>query len=539
MKQIRGALLLAAIVAALAFLSSLFARAADAAPIVRICQQECRDGRCYQNWTSGTVIGRCKDKLAILTCAHGTQKGTHQVEIEQGEGWEEGELAGIDSVHDLKLLLVDHAATTGCCPLGSVDPPIGQKLITGGFARGRTLRCRDTIVKGYFGDELVGSETYTDGESGGAALLGTKLVGVIHGDFGPTSAIPGNRKPSSLINDGALCSLAPIRRFVKGKLGMIPGEADSSDPKAATPKDKQPAAEGGPAEATKTETVGADEFRNAIVDQLKGEVAKLLQEHGTQLKGDVAALLKDHGGDLKDAISASAASGKLDVGALPEEIKAEVAKLLAGHGDDLKQAIAKSAAEGKLDPAAFAPVLQSVAKSAATDVAGQVTKEAIPSILSAIGVHLGGGALAGSVGGPAGAIAGAAIGLVGFFINRTVKKSLANRPPSGPTPPWTIPSGGNVSSSPQLAPAPVAAINDQPAQRAQIVVMPPAAAQSDTKYVPVPVADSLTDDLNSALDAEVALRPEFAAVVARARNSAGIIHRSRKAVTPSAPFVNS
>src|SRR5580658_1438991 len=81
-----------------------------AAPVVRVLQQQCQNGRCTQGWYSGVVIGRDEKtkQLVVVTVAHGWLPGVKTlVEVEPGR-FETATVAGQSSTDDVTVLLVPH-----------------------------------------------------------------------------------------------------------------------------------------------------------------------------------------------------------------------------------------------------------------------------------------------------------------------------------------------------------------------------------------------------------------------------------------------
>ncbi len=205
--------------AALLFIPSF----ADAAPVVRICQQVCYGDHCKRTWQTGTIIGRDDSgKLAILTCKHGyDQTAKLYVQIEQGAQFEEGEWKARDDASDLALIVIDHPEKAKWYPVGEDTPNTGTTVTVGGFALAKTLRPRNTTVKTYSGDGFDVEDTFSQGESGGPAIdLNGKLVGVIMGNDLPTFLT--GQAPVAALSDGHLTCLSRIRVFVKARLGCIP-----------------------------------------------------------------------------------------------------------------------------------------------------------------------------------------------------------------------------------------------------------------------------------------------------------------------------
>ena len=196
---------------------------ANAAPIVRICQQVCYGDRCTRTWQTGTIIGRDDTgKLAILTCKHGYDpKAKLYVQIEQGAEFEECAWKARDETSDLAIVIVDHPEKAKWYPVGEDTPNTGATVTVGGFALAKVLRPRNTIVKIYAADEYTVEDTFSQGESGGPAIdLNGKLVGVIRGNDAPTFLT--GQAPVAALSDGHLTCLSRIRVFVKAKLGRIP-----------------------------------------------------------------------------------------------------------------------------------------------------------------------------------------------------------------------------------------------------------------------------------------------------------------------------
>jgi hypothetical protein len=81
----------------------LVASTCDAAPVVRISQQECRNGRCYVSFASGTTVGRMKDRtLLVLSCGHGWNRNESvKVELQEGGFAEEGKFLALDAERDI------------------------------------------------------------------------------------------------------------------------------------------------------------------------------------------------------------------------------------------------------------------------------------------------------------------------------------------------------------------------------------------------------------------------------------------------------
>lgn len=196
---------------------------AEAAPIVRICQQVCYGDHCKRTWQTGTVIGRDdKGRLAILTCKHGYDpQAKLYVQIEQGAEFEEGTWNGRDDASDLALIVIDHREKTPWYPVGENSPNTGDTVRAGGFALAKVLKPRDTKVKTYSDTIFDVEDTFSQGESGGPAIdTSGKLVGVIRGNDAPTFVT--GQAPLAALSDGNLTCLSRIRVFVRGRLGCIP-----------------------------------------------------------------------------------------------------------------------------------------------------------------------------------------------------------------------------------------------------------------------------------------------------------------------------
>ena len=297
--------------AALLALLALCASTADAAPVVRIVQQACANGRCRQTWSSGTVIGRdqASGRLAVLTCAHGRQADAPWlVEIEPGQGFE-GQLASLAADDDLALLLVAHPARTAIIPIGDVSPQPGEPVIVGGFQLARVRRPRETRVKNCHADAFDVAETFAQGESGGPAVFQDMLVGVIRGNDRPTDS-SGNAPPASC-SDGTLTCLSRIRRFVERSLGGVPRPAGRQTPPVESvenveeSKGSKTPLRGGARDSSTPSTSSTpfspDDLRAHIAGALKAELPKILAEHLGPVEERLAAGLHEHGLSLKRA----------------------------------------------------------------------------------------------------------------------------------------------------------------------------------------------------------------------------------------------
>jgi hypothetical protein len=283
----------------------------DAAPVVRIVQQSCANGRCRQTWSSGTVIGRdqATGRLAVLTCAHGRQADAPWlVEIEPGQGFEEGQLTSLAADDDLALLLVAHPARTAIIPIGDVSPQPGEPVIVGGFQLAKFRRPRETRVKNCHAGAFDVAETFAQGESGGPAVFNDTLVGVIRGNDLPTDSI-GNAPPASR-SDGTLTCLSRIRRFVERSLGGVPQPAPATGAKSGSQAELSARGQAVGASARGTPASGLplhdssstpDDLRTHVAGALKAELPKILAEHLGPVEERLAAGLREHGLALKRA----------------------------------------------------------------------------------------------------------------------------------------------------------------------------------------------------------------------------------------------
>ncbi len=288
-------------------------RSADGAPVVRIVQQACANGRCRQTWSSGTVIGRdqASGRLAVLTCAHGRQADAPWlVEIEPGQGFEEGQLASLAADDDLALLLVAHPARTAIIPIGDVSPQPGEPVIVGGFQLAKFRRPRETRVKTCHADAFEVAETFAQGESGGPAVFNDTLVGVIRGNDLPTDS-QGNAPPAAR-SDGTLTCLSRIRRFVERSLGGVPKPAgqkkedggsrmeDRGGARAPSSILDPPSSTLRPP-STSSAPLSPDDLRAHIAGALKAELPKILAEHLGPVEERLTAGLREHGLSLERA----------------------------------------------------------------------------------------------------------------------------------------------------------------------------------------------------------------------------------------------
>lgn len=396
----------AAITAILAFAALLgIGRILEAAPVVKLSQsisrQVCNGSTCsivkdVSSW-SGTCVGRDNaGKLLIVSCGHGMQFGQPmQIEVDEGTP-ETGSILRLSQDPDLSLIVVDHPAPVQCFPIGDVVPNGASAVQLIGFPSGQ-FRSRQAKIDKYIRDRqgkcwMELSLPCAQGESGGGVIAGGRLSGVIVSTL-------DTRHPMARFykNHAFAIPLNDIQGFVIGALGYQP-LTDAPVSKRERPAEVPP-------------------------PQLLPEPhPEPLPAPATQVEPTPAGATSD---DVRSIVTE-------ELSRLAPDIKAELIKQLGLHGADLKQAVAASVAEGKIDPQAFAPILQGAAKGAAEDVSKKVAEQVAPSLLSAVASHLGVGALAGSIGGPVGIAAGAAISLVGFFLNRTIKKRLGAAPAATP-----------------------------------------------------------------------------------------------------------
>lgn len=196
--------------------------------------------------------------------------------------------------------------------------------------------------------------------------------------------------------------------------------------------------------------------------------------------------------DLRNILQEEFANALPDI---KKDLAAETKKLLAAHGDDLKEAVLAQVQQGKLDPTAFKPILEGVAKTAGEDLASNVTQKIVPQVLpgllKGIAAHLGTLPMLGAIGGPIGLLAGGAVSVVGFFINRTLKKNVGVPPSGGARP---------AASAPPAPSAAAPAVN---------------VIQTQPPEINIP-ADSRFEDLVEALNREIPLNSQFASTVQRA-----------------------
>ncbi|HEY2252849.1 MAG TPA: serine protease [Planctomycetaceae bacterium] len=483
MRQIRTALIVAAIVTAFLFaVGSML----QAAPVVRLKQsgkqQVCQGGICSlmtvtSGW-SGTCVGRDKKgRLLIVSCGHGMQMGTPiMAEIEDGEP-EAGEIIRLSRKPDLSLIAIDHPAPVECYPIGDIVPQDGTQVQLIGYPGGQ-FRSRAAQIDCYSKSDMQLSLPCAPGESGGGVIAGGRLVGVIYGTLDTSHPMARFFK-----NHSAAIRLNDVQGFVVGALGYQPivgkpPAASVAAKPAEVPPPKllpEPHPEPLPAQAVTAEP----------------DPAPALPTHD-----DIRAIVSGELSKLPAAPSIDTDDLKAEILA---DLKAEFRKQFQAHGAEVKKAVIDNIAAGKIDPAAFAPILHEVAQSTTEDVAAKVADRAGPAVVSGLLAKFGITQMLTGIGIPTGIVTLAVAG-VGFFLNRSLKKHLS------PLRSMLHSHGSNSVHSPQLPPAPVAA---QP-QTEPIVSQ----AAPDRQFVRVPVADPLGVAMQQAQDSILQQNPGISLVEA-------------------------